>query len=100
MTRFLAKNCKISAVKHSIEKPILLNFVSVSNLLSKIEDGLNMLLHHFFSCVMCFTETALERLSKTLVAVGLGQIDLLVLVARGVMVQPTSFFLYLCVTLR
>ena len=28
--RFLVKNCKKSAVKHSVEKPILLNFVNVS----------------------------------------------------------------------
>ena len=49
---------------------------------------------------MCLTETALESLPKTLVAVGLVQIDLLVLVASGVMVQPTSFFVYLFVTLQ
>ena len=36
------------------------------------------------------TETALENLSKTLVTVGLMQIDLLVLVAWGVMVQSAS----------
>ena len=28
--RFLVKNCKKSAVEHSIEKPILLNFVNLS----------------------------------------------------------------------
>ena len=28
--RFLVKTCKKSAVKHSIEKPILLNFVNLS----------------------------------------------------------------------
>ena len=28
--RFVVKNCKKSAVKHSIERPILLNFVSLS----------------------------------------------------------------------
>ena len=49
---------------------------------------------------MCFTETALKSLSKTLVSVGLVQIDLLFLVARGVMVQPASYFLYLFVTRR
>ena len=36
------------------------------------------------------TETALENLSKTLVTVGLMQIDLLALVAWGVMVQSAS----------
>ena len=35
---------------------------------------------------VCFTETALESLSKALVIVGLVQINLLVLVVRGVMV--------------
>ena len=40
---------------------------------------------------VCFTETALESLSKTLVIVGLVQIDL-VLVVRGVMLQPASYF--------
>ena len=49
---------------------------------------------------MCFTETALESLSKTLVTVGLVQIDLLVLVARGVMLQPASYFLNLFLTRR
>ena len=34
---------------------------------------------------VCFTETALESLSKTLVIVGLVQINLLVLVVGGVM---------------
>ena len=29
--RFLVKNCKKSAVKHSVEKPILLNFVNLSS---------------------------------------------------------------------
>ena len=38
--RFLVKNCKKSAVKHSIEKHILLNFVNLSSsLLSKIVRG-------------------------------------------------------------
>ena len=32
---------------------------------------------------VCFTETAPESLSKTLVTVGLVQIDLLILVVRG-----------------
>ena len=49
---------------------------------------------------VCFTETALESLSKTLVTVGLVQIDLLVLVARGVMLQPASYFLNLFLTRR
>ena len=40
----------------------------------------------------CFAKAALESLSKTLVAVGLVQIDLLVLVARRVMVQLASYF--------
>ena len=35
---------------------------------------------------VCFSKAALESLSKTLVAVGLVQIDVLVLVARRVMV--------------
>ena len=30
LSRFLVKNCKKSAVKHSIEKPILLHFVNLS----------------------------------------------------------------------
>ena len=47
-----------------------------------------------------FTETALESLSKTLVTVALVQIDLLVLVVRGVMLQPASYFLNLFVTRR
>ena len=47
-----------------------------------------------------FTETSLEVLSKTLVTVGLVQIDLLVLVARGVMLQPASYFLNLFLTRR
>ena len=51
----------------------------------------------FLQLYVCFTETALENLSKTLVTVGLVQIDLLVSVARGVMVQSTSYFLYLFV---
>ena len=49
---------------------------------------------------VCFTETSLEILSKTLVTVGLVQIDLLVLVVRGVMVQPVLYFLNLFVTCR
>ena len=49
---------------------------------------------------VCFTETALESLSKTLVTVGLVQVALLILVARGVMGQPASYFLYLFVTRR
>ena len=49
---------------------------------------------------VCFTETALESLSKALVTVGLVQIDLLVLVLRGVMLQPASYFLNLFVTRR
>ena len=40
---------------------------------------------------VCFTETTLESLSKTLLTVGLMKIDLLVLVLRGVMVQPASY---------
>ena len=47
---------------------------------------------------VCFTEIALESLSKTLVSVALVQIDLLFLVARGVMVQSASYFLHLLVT--
>ena len=39
-----------------------------------------------------FIETTLESLSRTLVTVGQVQIDLLVLVARGVMEQPASYF--------
>ena len=49
---------------------------------------------------VCFTETSLEILSKTLVTVGLVQIDLLILVVRGVMLQPASYFLNLFVTPR
>ena len=49
---------------------------------------------------VCFTETVLESLSKTLLTVGLVQIDLLVLVLRGVMVQSASYFLNLFVTRR
>ena len=49
---------------------------------------------------VCFTETALESLSKTLVTVGLVQIDLLVLVVRGVMLQPATDFLNQFVTCR
>ena len=49
---------------------------------------------------VCFTETSLEILSKTLVTVGLVQIDLLVLVVRGVMLQSASYFLNLFVTRR
>ena len=49
---------------------------------------------------VCFTETSLEILSKTLVTVGLVQIDLLVLVARGVMLQLASYFLNLFLTRR
>ena len=41
---------------------------------------------------VCFTEISLEILSKTLVTVGLVQTDLLVLVARGVMLQSASYF--------
>ena len=47
---------------------------------------------------VCFTETALETLSKTLVTIGLVQIDLLVLVVRGVMVQPAPYFQNMFVT--
>ena len=43
---------------------------------------------------VCFAKAALESFSKTLVAVGLVQIDLLVLVAREVMVQLVSYFVY------
>ena len=43
---------------------------------------------------VCFTGTALESLSKTLVTVGVVQIDLLVLVAQGVMVQSASYFCF------
>ena len=43
---------------------------------------------------VCFEKAALERFSKTLVAVSLVQIDLLVLVARGVMVHLASYFVY------
>ena len=39
---------------------------------------------------VCFTETALKSLSKTLVTGGLVQIDLVVVLVRGVMVQPAS----------
>ena len=39
---------------------------------------------------VCFTATSLESLPKSLVTVGLVQIDLLVLVVRGVMMQPAS----------
>ena len=49
---------------------------------------------------VCFTETALESLSKAFVTVSLVQIDLLVLVVRGVMFQPASYFLNLFVTRR
>ena len=49
---------------------------------------------------VCFTETALETLSKTLVTIGLVQIDFLVLVVREVMVQPAPYFLNLFVTRR
>ena len=50
-----------------------------------------MLLHNFSSW-MCFAKTALESLSKTLMAVSLLQIDLLDLVAKEVMVQPALYF--------
>ena len=50
------------------------------------------MLLHSFSSWMCFAKTALESLSKTLIAVNLLQIDLLVLVAREVMVQLASYF--------
>ena len=43
---------------------------------------------------LCFAKAALESLSKTLVPVGLVQIDLLVLVAREVMVQLISYYVY------
>ena len=46
----------------------------------------------FLQLYVCFTETTLEALSKTLVTVGLVQIDLLILVVSGVMLQPASFF--------
>ena len=49
---------------------------------------------------VCFTETALETLSKTLVTIGLVQIDLRVLVVRGVLVQPASYYLNLFITRR
>ena len=49
---------------------------------------------------MCLTETVLESLSKTFVTAGLVQIDFLVLVAREVIVQPASYFLYPFVTRR
>ena len=48
----------------------------------------------FLQLYVCFAKAALESLSKTLVAVGLVQIDLLVLVAREVMVQLVSYFVY------
>ena len=54
----------------------------------------------FLQLYVCFTETTLEALSKTLVTVGLVQIDLLILVVRGVMLQPASYFLNLFVTSR
>ena len=47
-----------------------------------------------------FTETDLESLSKALVTVGLEQIDFLVSVLSGVMLQPASYFLNLFVTRR
>ena len=47
-----------------------------------------MLFHHLYD--LCFAKAALESLSKTLVDVDLVQIDLLVLVARGVMVELAS----------
>ena len=43
---------------------------------------------------VCFAKAALESLSKTFLAVGLVQIDLLVLVARGVVVHLASYFIY------
>ena len=52
----------------------------------------------FLQLYVCFKATALESLSKTLVIVGLVQIDLLILVVRGVMLQPASYFLNLFVT--
>ena len=54
----------------------------------------------FLQLYVCFIETTLEALSKTLVTVGLVQIDLLILVVRGVMLQPASYFLNLFVTPR
>ena len=54
----------------------------------------------FLQLYVCFKKAALESLSKTLVTVGLVQIDLLVLVARGVMLQPASYFLNLLATRR
>ena len=63
-------------------------------------EGPNMLLQHFSSCLMCVLQKPLESLSKTLVSVSLVQTDLLFLVARGVMGQPESYFLYLFVTRR
>ena len=47
-----------------------------------------------------FAKAALERLSKTLVAVGLVQKELLVLAGRGVMVQLASYFVYLFLACR
>ena len=41
---FLVKNCKESAVKHCIEKPILLNFLNLSPM-SKIVTALGNLEH-------------------------------------------------------
>ena len=54
----------------------------------------------FLQLYWCFTETALESLSKTLATVGLVQIDLLILVVRGVMLQPPPYFLNLFITPR
>ena len=49
---------------------------------------------------VCFAKAALESFSKTLVAFGPVQIDLLVLVARGVMMQLASYFAYLFLARR
>ena len=49
---------------------------------------------------VCFAKAALESLSKTLVAFSLVQVDLLVLVAGGVMVQLASYFVYPFLTRR
>ena len=49
----------------------------------------------FLQLYVSFTETTLESLSKALVTIGLVQIDLLVLVLRGVMLQP-AYFLKIC----
>ena len=51
----------------------------------------------FLQLYVCFEKAALESLSRILVAVGLMQIDLLVLVARRMIVQPASYFVYVFV---